>query len=453
MACKLIAFDLDNTFLYDADTVSAANRRAVEDAAAEGVISAIASGRVFTSLPASALAIPSIRYAITSNGAAIYRLPAPEKRLGDNGDFDKARCFRHAVCVHRVSLPADRVEAIMKVLEDYPSDRYPVSFETFIDDRAYGYADYMRRPTRYGLSPAYIEYVRTTRIMVEDIRSFILEHKNHLDGLDLQVGDPALTQELRQRLRHEVPGIYITSSVPNRIEMANEKAGKAAGIRYLMNIFGIRKEETAAFGDADNDIDMIRAAGTGIAMRNGTASCRKAADYVTKPCREDGFAWAVHHRLGITDRLAVKEKFMRAALREAKKAAAIDEVPIGCVIVRNRQIIARGYNRRNRDRSVMAHAEISAIRKACRALGDWRLNGCTLYVTLEPCPMCAGAIVQSRIDRVMIGSLSDKSGSCGSVVDLMHVKGFDHQVETESGILGEECAALLSGYFRSKRKN
>ena len=452
MAYRLIAFDLDNTFLYDADSISQGNREALDDAAAEGVVTAVASGRVFTSLPACVVAVPSVDYAITSNGAAIYRLPKMEDRLDDTGEFSLQRCFQNSKCVRRLSLPADRVRAIMDLLDDYPSDRYPVSFETFIDGRAYGYADYMKRPSRYGLSQAYINYVRTTRTMVVDIRSFIRENADHLDGLDLQVGDPELVKELRQKLSREVPGIYITSSVPNRIEMSNENAGKASGIRYLMNIFGIRKEETAAFGDADNDIDMIRAAGTGIAMKNGTPGCRRAADYVTKDCRDDGFAWAVHHKLGITDRRAVKEKYMRAAVREAEKAAAIDEVPIGCVIVKDGKIIARGYNRRNKDRSTLSHAELNAIRSACRKISDWRLNGCTLYVTLEPCPMCAGAIVQSRIDNVVIGCRSDKSGSAGTVTDLFHVEGFDHHPEVEFGVLGEECSQILSTYFAGKRK-
>ena len=116
------------------------------------------------------------------------------------------------------------------------------------------------------------------------------------------------------------------------------------------------------------------------------------------------------------------EQLMRAAVREAKKAEAIGEVPIGCVIAREGRVYARGYNRRMTDRSALAHAEIAAIRKACRKFGDWRLEDCTLYVTLEPCPMCAGAIVQARIPRVVFACRNPKAGSAGSVVDLMHVE-------------------------------
>ena len=116
-----------------------------------------------------------------------------------------------------------------------------------------------------------------------------------------------------------------------------------------------------------------------------------------------------------------EEKYMREAVRQAKKAAALKEVPIGCVIVHDEAIIARGYNRRTIDKNVLAHAEIIAIRKACRKIGDWRLEDCTMYVTLEPCPMCAGAIVQARIPRVVIGCMNPKAGCAGSVLDLLHL--------------------------------
>ncbi len=147
-----------------------------------------------------------------------------------------------------------------------------------------------------------------------------------------------------------------------------------------------------------------------------------------------------------------QEKYMKEAVRQAKKAAALGEVPIGCVIEYEGKIIGRGYNRRMTDRSSLAHAEIAAIKKACRRMGDWRLEGCTLYVTLEPCPMCAGAIVQARIPRVVIGCMNPKAGCAGSVVDLFHQEGFNHQVETEIGMMGEECSEMLKTFFRELRK-
>ena len=129
--------------------------------------------------------------------------------------------------------------------------------------------------------------------------------------------------------------------------------------------------------------------------------------------------------------MTTEEKYMRAAIREAKKAEAIQEVPIGCVIVHEDKIIARGYNRRIADKNVLSHAEIIAIRKACKKIGDWRLENCTMYVTLEPCPMCAGAIVQARIPKVVIGCMNPKAGCAGSVLDMLHEDGFNHQVETQ----------------------
>jgi len=148
----------------------------------------------------------------------------------------------------------------------------------------------------------------------------------------------------------------------------------------------------------------------------------------------------------------VKEKFMKQAIKQARKAEAIDEVPIGCVIVQNNKIIARGYNRRNIDRNTLSHAELNAIRKASKKLGDWRLDGCEMYVTLEPCQMCAGAIVQSRIKKVYIGCMNHKAGCAGSVMNLLQMEGFNHRAEIETGILEEECSGMLKEFFRNLRE-
>lgn len=150
--------------------------------------------------------------------------------------------------------------------------------------------------------------------------------------------------------------------------------------------------------------------------------------------------------------MTLEEKYMRAAIKQAKKAYALEEVPIGCVIVREDKIIARGYNRRNTDKNAIAHAEIAAIRKASKKTGDWRLEDCTMYVTLEPCQMCAGAIVQSRMKKVVIGSMNPKAGCVGSVLNLLQMPAFNHQVEIEYGVLQEECSAMLSEFFRMLRE-
>lgn len=143
--------------------------------------------------------------------------------------------------------------------------------------------------------------------------------------------------------------------------------------------------------------------------------------------------------------------YMKEAIRQAKKAAILNEVPIGCVIVKDDVIISRGYNRRNTDHSTLSHAEISAIRKASRKLNDWRLEDCTLYVTLEPCQMCAGAIVQARIKRVVVGSMNPKAGCAGSILNILQMKEFNHQVELVTGIMKEECSDLLKAFFRKLR--
>lgn len=145
------------------------------------------------------------------------------------------------------------------------------------------------------------------------------------------------------------------------------------------------------------------------------------------------------------------EKYMRQALRQAKKAYDLDETPIGCVIVHEGQVIGRGYNRRNTDKNPLAHAEITAIRKASRKLGDWRLEECTLYVTLEPCQMCAGAIVQSRVARVVVGCMNPKAGCAGSILNLLDMKEFNHQVQLETGVMEEECSALMKEFFKELR--
>ena len=151
-------------------------------------------------------------------------------------------------------------------------------------------------------------------------------------------------------------------------------------------------------------------------------------------------------------KLTREEKYMKAAIREAKKAWALGEVPIGCVIVHEGKIIARGYNRRNTDKNTLSHAELNAIRKASRKLGDWRLEGCTMYVTLEPCQMCSGAIVQSRMTRVVVGCMNPKAGCAGSILNMFDMSAFNHQVETVYGICQEECSSLMKDFFADLRK-
>ena len=148
---------------------------------------------------------------------------------------------------------------------------------------------------------------------------------------------------------------------------------------------------------------------------------------------------------------SVEEKYMKEALKQAKKAYALGEVPIGCVIVHEGKIIGRGYNRRNTDKNTLAHAEITAINKASKVIGDWRLEECTLYVTLEPCQMCAGAIVQARIPEVVMGCMNPKAGCAGSILNILEMPKFNHQVKVTRGILEADCSQMLKTFFEELR--
>ena len=145
------------------------------------------------------------------------------------------------------------------------------------------------------------------------------------------------------------------------------------------------------------------------------------------------------------------EKYMKLAVAQAKKAYVQKETPIGCVIVYQDKVIARGYNKRNGKKNTLAHAEIIAIHKASKVIGDWRLEDCTMYVTLEPCPMCAGAIVQARIPRVVMGTMNSKAGCAGSVVNLLQMDGFNHKVDITKGVLLDECSRMLQDFFKEVR--
>lgn len=155
--------------------------------------------------------------------------------------------------------------------------------------------------------------------------------------------------------------------------------------------------------------------------------------------------------ISLAEMKQIQEKYMRAALKQAQKALALGEVPIGCVIVHEGRIIARGYNRRNTDKNTLAHAEITAINKASKKIGDWRLEECTLYVTLEPCQMCAGAIIQARIPEVVMGCMNPKAGCGGSILNILEMPQFNHQAKVVRGILEEECSAILKQFFTGLR--
>lgn len=149
---------------------------------------------------------------------------------------------------------------------------------------------------------------------------------------------------------------------------------------------------------------------------------------------------------------SIQEKYMKEALKQAKKALALGEVPIGCVIVHEGKIIGRGYNRRNTDKNTLSHAEITAIRKASRHIGDWRLEECTIYITLEPCQMCAGAIIQARIPEVVMGCMNPKAGCGGSVLNILEMPQFNHQAAVTRGVLEQACSDMLKNFFTQLRE-
>ena len=338
---KMIASDLDGTLLLDSRTVSEQNHLALARAAASGIEIVIASGRVLTSLPESVFRISGIRYAITSNGAAIYRIPAASEKsdafrgesyrkvsdifrqntenklMTDSGtesltDFQKildrnpqnySDSFRkRLMAAQRIfhhPLSEKSVLGLLDLTASFPSNRFPISYEVFINGVAYASSSYVNEPARFGASSAYVSYVKSTRIMKDDIREFIYQHRSELDGLDLVIGDFVLCSQLRNQIRNVLPDIYTTSSVPNRIENSSSQAGKGAALRFLCSHLNIRREDTVAFGDADNDIDLLTAAGTGIAMGNATERCRRAADYITGRFDKNGLADALCSRFAI----------------------------------------------------------------------------------------------------------------------------------------------------------
>ena len=145
------------------------------------------------------------------------------------------------------------------------------------------------------------------------------------------------------------------------------------------------------------------------------------------------------------------EKYMLAALKEAQKAVILDEVPVGAIIVKDDKIIARGHNLREKSNDPTSHAEINAIRKACKKVNSWRLEDCTIYVTVEPCSMCAGTLLQCRIGRIVYGTLDPKGGAIVSSLELFKSKNINHHPQIEGGVLKEECSSIISSYFKSKR--
>lgn len=273
MGIRCIALDLDRTTLDKKGRLSPENRQAMISAMEQGVHLVIASGRSFGTLPREVTDLPGIEYAVTSNGAAVYHVPTGK-------------------CLQVFRLAPEAVEKILELTR-----HEPVSYEAFIDGEAYADADYIRNPVKYGATPQAIEYIRHTRHLEEDILGFIREHIQQLESMDLIVADPRDKERIEGILRQHVSGIYITSSVRQLIEISHEKAGKRSGLQYVMEKLGLTRQEVAAFGDGDNDAEMLAFAGCGIAVANASPACRAAADYVTRSHEENGVAHGIHQIL------------------------------------------------------------------------------------------------------------------------------------------------------------
>lgn len=275
MNIQCIALDLDRTTLDAGGHLSPGNRQALERAIASGVHIVIASGRAFATLPKDVVSIPGLEYAITSNGAAVYHIPT-------------------GTCLRRCLLRPRSVEAILRL-----TAAEPVAYEAFVDGKAYGDADYIRDPVKYGASPRAVEYVRSTRHLEEDITGFIRSHIEELDSMDVIVRDGAMKERLSAILRENVPDIYLTSSVPQLIELSHRDAGKHAGVRFLTELLGLSPSAVAAFGDGDNDADMLACVGCGIAVANASPACLAAADRITGRHDEDGVAQGIYDILDL----------------------------------------------------------------------------------------------------------------------------------------------------------
>jgi len=273
MNVKCIALDLDRTTLRSDGTLSATTRDALLQLIAKGISVVIASGRSFATLPEEILSIPGIEYAITSNGAAIYHVPT--------GD-----------CLHRYLLNPESVERILKLTQEEL-----VTYEAFVEGRAYADAEYVRDPVHFGASERAVAYVQSTRHPEADIVGFIREHDRDLDSVDVIVRNLEEKNRIQAILLAEIDDIYTTSSVPQLLEISDQRAGKHAGVRYIMNRLKISADEIAAFGDGENDADMLSFVGCGIAVENAVPECKAAADFVTRSNDDDGVVYALRELL------------------------------------------------------------------------------------------------------------------------------------------------------------
>ena len=269
MDIQCIALDLDRTTLNEHARLSDGNKKALEYAISKGVHIVSASGRGFASLPEDVISIPGIEYAITSNGASVYHIPTGKRLMS-------------------YTLQSESVQEILNL-----TSSMHVAYEAFIDGVAYAQADYVENPALYGAANA-TQYIQSTRLPVPDFQTFLLEHSHELESVDLVVSSEEQKTELWDLLQSRIPDIYVTSSVHQLLELSHRDAGKHSGIRFVAELLGLIPEQIAAFGDGDNDADMLAFVGCGIAVANASPACLAAADFVTGHHRDDGVAQGIH---------------------------------------------------------------------------------------------------------------------------------------------------------------
>lgn len=266
MSVKCIALDLDGTTLFDDKHITEGNRSAIASAISKGVHIVVASGRCFHSIPRCITEIPGIEYAITSNGAAVYELASGQ-------------------CIQRFPLDADDVATIFELVKPYDA-----GYEVFYDGNAYSPAFYIDNPERYGILPQFIQYIQSTRIKTDNIEQFICDHIDSLDSIDFLINDRARYAQLLDTLHTHVPNVYITSSGVHRLEIASKEAGKHNGLSFVLDRLGIGPESAAAFGDGDNDTEMLAYVQYGFAVENAAEKCKAAATHIVPANTEDGVA-------------------------------------------------------------------------------------------------------------------------------------------------------------------
>lgn len=275
MIIKCIALDLDGTVLLDDGSMTKRTENAIQTAISNGIHIIVASGRCFDSLPVCLENLEGIEFAVTSNGASIYRITDGK-------------------CIKSYPVPLAAV--------DYVMNKYSgknTAFEVFYEGRAFASDYFVNNTDKYGFSENVSEYIKATRNSVEDINAFIFNHKNELESIDIIASDKSDSLRIFKDVS-AIPGVYVTTSISGRIEISSENAGKHKGMEFVLEQLGISREETVAFGNADNDMEMLHFAKYGFAVSDASENCKKAADFVIPPSFDDGVASVLEqiHNMG-----------------------------------------------------------------------------------------------------------------------------------------------------------